>query len=269
MIPIKTPEEIEIMAEGGKILANVMKETEKKVVPGITTEELNRLAESLILKFGGTCSFKGYNVPDDSSPNRVYPACLCTSINEVIVHGVPSGVVLKEGDIVSLDLGVFYKGFHTDMAVTVPVGKISEESQKLIDVTKNALQIAINEIGPGNKIGDISKVIQKYVESQDLNVVRELCGHGTGKNLHEEPEVLNSVSFNKLTNDKVKYFGDANIELKEGMVLCPEPMVAAGEWMIKRSKDGFGWETKDKSLSAHFEHTVAVTKEGFQILTKI
>ena len=254
------------MAEGGKILAGIMKELQKRVKPGIATKELDRLAESLIFKYGGKCSFKGY---------QGFPACLCASINEEIVHAVPSARQLKEGDIISLDLGFFHRGFHTDMAITVPVGKVSPETKRLVEVTKNALEIGIEKIKPGNRIGDISRAIQKYVESQGFNVVRELCGHGIGRKIHEEPEILNSVStptsrqaFDKKFIDKVEYFEDAKIILKEGMVLCLEPMVTVGDWRIKKSKDGHGWETRDNSFSCHFEHTVAVTKDGSRILTK-
>lgn len=259
MISIKTPQDLKIMAEGGKILAKIMEELEKRVKPGIKTLELDRLAESLIFKYGGKCSFLGYTG---------FPACLCTSINEEIVHAIPSDRILKEGDIISLDLGIQYKGFHTDMAVTVPVGKISSETKKLIDITKKALEIGIEKLKPENRIGDISRAIQKYVEGQGFNVVRELCGHGIGREIHEDPEILNSVSFDKVTVDKVEYFGPAETILKEGMVLCLEPMVTVGDWHIKKSKDGFGLETKDSSLSCHFEHTIAVTKSGYKILTK-
>jgi len=248
------------MAEGGKILAGIMKELEKNVKPGITTEDLNRLAENLILKSGGKCSFKGY---------EDYPACLCTSINEEIVHSVPSARQLKDGDIISLDLGIFYQGFHTDMAITVPVGKISPETQRLIRATKKALKRGIKKTRPGNTIGDIGNTIQRYVEGQGFNVVRELCGHGIGRRIHEAPQILNSVSFDEMTVDKVKYQEDAKIKLKEGMVLCLEPMVTVGDWRIKKSKDGFGYETEDGSLSCHFEHTIAVTENGAKILTVI
>jgi len=262
MILIKTPEEIKIMAEGGKILAKIMKELEKKVRPGIKTLELDRLAESLIscppkpwaaddkIK----CSFKGYKSTDGETV-RPYPFCLCTSINEEIVHGVPSNRVLKEGDIISLDLGIFYNGFHTDMAITVPVGKISPEAQRLIRVTKKALKRGIKKSSIGNTFGDIGNTIQRYVESQGFNVVRELCGHGIGRELHEDPKILN---YGKRRTGE---------EIKEGMVFCIEPMVTVGDWHIKRSKNGYGYETTDGSLSAHFEHTIAITKEGSQILT--
>jgi len=248
MITIKTPAEIEIMAEGGKILAKIMKELEKKVSPGITTKELDRLAESLILKYGGKPSFKGY---------EKFPAALCTSINEEIVHVAPSDRKLKEGDIISLDLGIFYKEFHTDMAITLPVGKISPEAQRLIRVTKKALKRGIKKAKIGNTSGDISNTIQRYVESQGFNVVRELCGHGIGKEIHEEPRILN---YGKRRT---------GLEIKEGMTFCIEPMVTVGDWKLKKSRNGYGYETLDGSLSCHFEHTLVVTKNGCQVLTKL
>lgn len=243
---IKVPEEIEIMIEGGKILAKIMKELKKKVRPGITTKELDRMAEYLILKSGGKCSFKGY---------EGFPACLCTSINEEIVHAVPSDRVLREGDILSLDLGIFYKGFHTDMAVTLPVGKVDSEVQRLIQVTKKALEKGIKKIRPGNTFGDIGNTIQRYVEFQGFNVVRDLCGHGIGKELHQEPKILN--------------YGErgSGQEIKKDMVFCIEPMVTMGDWRIKKTPDGYGYQTADGSLSAHFEHTIAVTRDGGKILT--
>lgn len=248
-----------MMAEGGKILAKIVKDLSKKVKPGITTKELDRAAEALIFSFKGECSFKGY---------EGYPACLCTSINEEIVHAVPSDRILKEGDILSLDLGIFYKGFHTDMAVTLPVGKISPEAKKLIEVTKKALEIGIEKVKIGNCFGDISKAIQKYAESQNFGVVRELCGHGIGRKLHEDPQILNSVSMSKETADQVEYEGEARIKLKEGMVFCLEPMITAGDWHIKKPAGNFAYKTKDNSLSAHFEHTIAITPSGVHILTK-
>lgn len=254
MVPIKTREEIEIMRKGGKILAGIMGELEKAVKPGVATKELNRLAESLIFKFGAKASFKGYKNTKDGIVDP-YPAALCTSINEEIVHCLPSDRVLKGGDIISLDLGIFYKGFHTDMAITVPVGKINPEAQRLIRVTKKALKRGIKEIKLGNQLGDIENAIQKYVESQGFNVIRDLCGHGIGKELHEDPQILN---FGKRRTGP---------ELVEGMVLCPEPMVAVGDPTVKRAKDDWGYQTFDEQLSAHFEHTIAVTKNGSEILT--
>ena len=252
MIKIKTKKEIEIMREGGRILARIMDELRRKVEPGVSTEELDRVAETLIFKFGAKPAFKGY---------QGFPATLCTSVNYQIVHAVPSDYKLKRGDILSLDLGIKYKGFFTDMALTVPIrdrvsGSFDPEKLRLIRVTKKALKLAIKKARAGNTFGDIGNTIQRYVESQGFNVVRELCGHGIGKELHEEPQVLNYGKRHK---------GE---EIKEGMVFCIEPMVTVGDWHIKKSSDGFGWETEDNSLSAHFEHTVAITKTGCQILTE-
>jgi len=255
MIIIKTPEEIGTMTEGGKILAKIMKELEKKVKPGITTKELDRLAEELVLSYEAKCSFKGYggSCGECAEP---FPACLCTSINEEVVHSVPSDRELKEGDIISLDLGIQVKGFHTDMAITLPIGKVSPEALRLIRVTKKALKRGIKKVRPGNTIGDIGNTIQRYVESQGFNVVRELCGHGIGRDLHEDPQILNYGKRHK---------GE---EIKEGMVLCLEPMVTIGNWKLKKTRDGFGYKTADETLSAHFEHTVAVTKDGAKVLTQ-
>jgi methionyl aminopeptidase len=245
-IKIKTEEEIGIMAESGRILAGIMQELEKRVEPGISTRELDRVAETLILKSGGRPSFKGY---------QDFPSTLCVSINEEIVHGLPSKRQLQEGDIVSLDLGIKYKGFHADMAVTLPVGIISPEAKRLIWVTKKALKRGIKKVRPGNTFGDIGNTIQRYVESQGLNIVRDLCGHGIGKEIHEEPQIFN---YGKRRTGE---------EIKEGMVFCLEPMVTAGSWKVKLADDGFSFKTTDDSLSAHFEHTIAVTKDGVKILT--
>jgi len=244
MIPIKTEKQIKIMAENGKILAKIMKQLEQNVKPGITTKQLNGLAQGLILASGGKCSFKDYDG---------FPACLCTSINQEIVHGVPSNRILKQGDIVSLDLGLFYNGYHADMAITVPVGEIDPETKRLIRITKKVLKLAIKKVKPGITFGDVGNLIQRYVESQGFNVIRDLCGHGIGKNLHEEPQVLNYGRRHK---------GE---KIKTGMVFCLEPMVVIGDYKIKKS--GHTFKTKDNSLSAHFEHTVVVTENGYQVLT--
>lgn len=246
MIIIKTPEEIKIMTEGGRILANIMKEIKSKVEPGITTKELDRLAESLIFKHKGSPSFKNY---------QGFPSTLCASINEEIVHSVPSSRTIKEGDILSLDLGILYKGFHTDMAITLPVGNIVPDAQRLIRVTKKALKRGIKKAKKGNTFGDIGNTIQRYVESQGFNVVRDLCGHGIGKEVHEDPQILNYGKRHK---------GE---EIKENMVFCLEPMVVMGDYKIKKNKDKYGFQTNDNSLSAHFEHTIAVLKTGPKILT--
>ncbi|MBD3207868.1 MAG: type I methionyl aminopeptidase [Candidatus Nealsonbacteria bacterium] len=248
MIPIKSPKDLEIMAEGSGILAQVMKELTERVVPGITTEELDRLAESLILDFGGKPSFKGY---------EGYPAALCASVNEQIVHAVPSDRKLEEGDILSLDLGVFYRGFHADMAVTVPVGEISPEARRLIRATKKALKRGIKKSRPGNTFGDVSNTIERHIKSQGFGVIRELCGHGIGRELHQEPQILN---YGKRGEGP---------KIKPRMCFCLEPMLSAGNWRIKKSEDGYGYETEDGSLSAHFEHTLAVTEEKCLVLTRI
>ena len=248
MITIKNLDEIKIIAEGGKILAKIIKELENQVKPGVTTKELDKVAQDLVLRYGAKCSFKGY---------ENFPACLCTSLNEEIVHAAPSDRLLKEGDIISLDFGIFYKGFHTDMAITLPVGKVDPEVLRLIRVTKKALKRGIKKVRPGNTIGDIGNATQRYVESQGFNVVRELCGHGIGREIHEDPQILN---YGK------RHSGP---EIKEGMVFCIEPIVTVGDWKLKKSKDGFGYETADGSLSCHFEHTIAVTKDGYRILTEL
>jgi len=247
MIFIKTPEEIEIMAQAGQILAKIMRELKDKVEPGITTKELDKLASELILNYGAQSAFKGYNG---------FPATLCVSVNEQIVHGVPSSRILKEGDILSLDLGIIYKNFNSDIAITVPIGTVNPEIGRLIRVTKKSLKRAIARTKPGKTIGDIGHAIQSYVEDQDFNVVRDLCGHGIGKQLHEKPDIPNFGQRHK---------GD---ELKPGMVLAIEPMVVLGQPKIKKGPDGFCFQTADNSISAHFEHTVAVTEKGPRVLTE-
>jgi len=268
VILIKTPKEIEIMRQGGRILARILNEVAKAVKPGISTKELDKLASELIFLSGAKPAFLGY---------EGFPAALCTSVNEEVVHALPSERKLKEGDIIGLDLGILYPaencfvcpfakecstqdslvGFYTDMAMTVPVGKSEPKAAKIIKVAEKALEIGFEKIKPGNHIGDISFAIQQYVEKQGFSVIRDLVGHGIGKELHEDPKIPN--------------FGQPNTgpELKVGMTLAIEPMITAGQYKIKKSKDGFGYETIDKSLAAHFEKTVAVTEDGYEILTKI
>lgn len=247
MILIKTPEEIAIMAQAGQKLAKVIRELKAEVKPGLTTQELDKLAEELILKSGAKPAFKGYGG---------FPASLCTSINEQIVHGVPSKRELKEGDILSLDLGLIYKDFYSDMAVTLAIGSVSPEVRQLIQVTQTVLKKAIACAKPNKTIGDISFTIQKYVQAQGFQAVRQLCGHGVGRQLHEKPDIPN--------------FGQPHKgpELKIGMVLAIEPMVVLGQPGIKKGPDGFCYQTVDNSLSAHFEHTIAIINQGAQILTK-
>ncbi len=260
-IKIKTKEEIEIMKEGGRILAKIIEELKKKVEPGISTRELDRVAEDLVFKSQAQPAFKGYRGADEE-PAEPFPATLCVSVNQVVVHGAPSDYQLKAGDIVTLDLGIKYQGFFADMAVTVPVrdpvsGNFDPEILRLIRITKKTLKLAIKKARPGNTFGDIGNTAQRYVESQGFNVIRDLCGHGIGRELHEEPQVLNYGQRHK---------GE---KIKEGMTFCLEPMVAMGDGGIKETSDDFGWQTQDKSLSAHFEHTVAITKTGCEVLTKI
>jgi len=248
MINLKSEREIKIMREGGQILAGILKILEEKVKKGVSLQELDTTAQELIKKMGGRPSFLNF---------EGYPAVLCTSLNEEIVHVVPSQRVLREGDILSLDLGIIWKGYHSDMAITLPVGKISQEARKLIFVTREALKIGIEKSKISNTIGDIGHTIEHYVEERGFNVVRELCGHGIGRKLHEDPQILN--------------FGKKGVgpKIKEGMVFCIEPMVTVGDWKVVKTPDGFGYKTKDGSLSCHFEHEIAITKRGAIVLTKV
>jgi len=246
MIKIKTEKEIEIMRQGGKLLAGIMEKIKAQVKPGISTNELERLTQSLVLQTGGTCSFKGY---------EGFPSCLCVSVNQEIVHGTPSDIRLKNGDILTLDLGLFYKGYHTDMAVTLAIGKIDPETNRLLKVCKKALKLGIKKLRPGNTFGDVGNTIQRHIESQGFSVVKDLCGHGIGKDLHEDPQILNHGKRKK---------GE---KIKKGMVVCLEPMIAMKKGDIE--KKGFVYKTEDNSLSAHFELTIAVNSKGGEVLTKI
>lgn len=256
MIIIKTPGEIALMREGGKILAQILEELGKAVKPGIKTIEIDKLAEGLVLKYGAIASFKGFK-PKFYDGEKGYPASVCVSINEEVVHGIPGERVLKEGDVVSLDMGILYKGLYTDAAITVGVGKISPVAQKLIDVTKKSLELGIGEIKAGNHLGDIGFAVQSYAEQNRFQVVRDLVGHGVGKYIHEDPEIPNYG------------FRGQGLELKEGMTLALEPMANIGDWRVKVMPDGWTFVAADKSLSAHFEHTVVVTKNGAEVLTKM
>ncbi len=254
MIKIKSEKEIEVMREGGKILAEILKELSAKAKPGITTLDLEKLAKELVFKFGARSAFLDYNG---------FPAVLCTSVNDEIVHGVPSERELKKGDIIKLDMGVLFKGFNTDSAVTVLVGgglsldKKTLLKKKLIRITREALEIGIKEAKPGKKTGDIGSSIQKHIEKNGFGVVRELVGHGIGKELHESPQVPN---YGKAGEGET---------LKPGMVIAIEPMVVTGNWRTKEGPDGFVFQTKDGSLAAHFEHTIAITEKGPKVLTAL
>jgi len=254
MTILKNIEEINMLREGGKILAFVLYEAAKKSVPGMKTTELDKLAEKMIKEAGGRPSFKNYKTPEDKFP---YPASLCVSINEEVVHGIPGERVLKDGDIVSLDLGMEYKGFYTDSAVTVSVGEASEQAKKLIETTKESLNLGIMAVKNGAFIGNIGYAIQSFAEKNGFNVVRKLVGHGLGRKVHEPPEV---------PNFGVKGKGEI---LREGEVIAIEPMITAGRHDIYLDKDLWTWKTKYGSLSAHFEHTIIVTKTGAEIITKI
>lgn len=248
---IKTQEEIEIIFEGGQILHNIIQQTAALVKPGISTGDLNEFAEKMIYQAGGRPSFKGYG-----PKNNEFPSALCTSINDVVVHGIPSfDALLRNGDILGLDIGMEYKKLYTDHAITVAVGEISQNAKKLMETTKKCLNLAIKEASPGKKIGDVGFIIQKTAESAGFGVVRDLVGHGVGYDVHEEPAV---PCFGK------KNTGDL---LKPGMVIAIEPMLTSGEYFLSYDPDGWTIRTADRSLSAHFEHTVAITENGSKILT--
>jgi methionyl aminopeptidase len=255
MIILKTEKEIEIMRQGGKRLARILRRLEREIKPGKTTGELEKLALSLFAQAGGEPAFKGYKASEDSRP---YPTALCVSINDEVVHApaLPTRPFIA-GDIVGIDIGMGYNGYYTDMAVTVGVGKISKEAERLIEITKKSLKLAIKTVRPNASLNDIGRTVEDYVLSQGFSVVRDLVGHGIGLSIHEEPQVANfSSEFGK------------KVILKEGMVLAIEPMVNAGNYETMNDRNGFTIRTADGSLSAHFEHTVAVTKRGHKILTE-
>jgi len=250
---VKNENDIKLLREGGKILARVLRIVVRAVRPGGTTRELDGIAEREIRRAGGEPSFKGYKTHGAKS---AYPASLCVSVNDEIVHGVPGERILKEGDIVGLDIGMEYGGIFTDTAITVPVGKIDRVAQKLLRVTEEALAVGIREVRAGNRIGDIGATIQEHLEKNGFGVVRELVGHGVGRAVHEEPEIPN---WGKRGTGRV---------LEVGMVLALEPMATEKSPAIKIGKDGWVWLTRDGSRSAHFEHTVLVTKNGPEVITK-
>jgi methionyl aminopeptidase len=255
MITIKTPEEIKILREGGKTLAFVLHMVSERATSGVPALELDEYAEDLIKKVGGEPVFKNYKTPKDKCP---FPASLCVSINDEVVHGIPSpDKILKDGDIVGLDLGLKWKDFYTDATISVGVGKIAGEAQKLLDTARTGLSRGIEVIREGAFVGDIGFAVQSYVEANGFNVVKKLVGHGVGYFLHEEPDIPN---WGKKRTGAV---------LKSGMVFAIEPMIAMGSADIYLDKNGWTWKTKDGSLASHFEHTVAVTKKGCEILTQI
>jgi methionyl aminopeptidase len=256
MIKYKNQDQIKDIAAGGKILAKVMDLAVKKVQPGITTGELNEYAEKLIEAAGAEASFKNYRA---AWAEHAYPAALCVSVNNEVVHGIPDDKrKLVRGDIVGLDLGLKYRGFYTDVARTIAVGKIGVKAQKLIKVTQEALNAGIKKIKPGRKLSDVAQAIQAVAEKNHFSVVRQLCGHGVGFAAHEDPQVPNYWPAS----------GIPDLTLEPGLVLAIEPMINAGSWQVDTLDDGWTIVTADDSLSAHFEHTVAVTADGYQILTK-
>jgi methionyl aminopeptidase len=246
VIVCRSASEIERLARVNTLVARVLSELMSAVAPGVTTRDLDRLAERRLLEAGAAPAFKGYHG---------YPATICASVNEQVIHGIPSDRALREGDIVSLDMGAQLDGFFGDSAVTVPVGRVSPLAARLLDVTQAALERAVAVVGPGARVHDIGAAVQQYVEGQGFSVVREFVGHGIGTSLHEEPQIPN--------------YGTAGrgSRLAEGMVLAIEPMVNAGKPGVKVLADGWTAVTKDGSLSAHFEHTVVVTPTGCRVLT--
>jgi len=263
MIIIKSDKEIAILRAGGKILSAVLKEVASRVRPGTTTGELEQKAVSLIKAAGGRPAFKGYKTIHDA---RAFPTALCTSINSEVVHApaVPSRK-LNSGDIVGIDIGMEYPfgekvhGYYTDMAITVAVGKITPAAKKLMKATKKSLMLAIEQVKPGNTLNDIGQTVQDSVEAEGFSVVRDLVGHGVGTAVHEDPQI---------PNYRILGSNFENTVLAPGMVIAIEPMVNMGGYKVKSLADGFTIATADKSLSAHFEHTVAVTETGHEVLTK-
>jgi methionyl aminopeptidase len=252
MITIKSAREIEVMRRANVIVAEVLQELKNKVAPGVTTLELDEVAEELTLKKKATPAFKGYQMA-----GRVYRHALCASINDEIVHGIPSNRALKEGDIIGLDYGVIFQGYYGDSAMTVGVGKVSDEAERLMRVTEKALYLGIEQLMDGERMGKLSSIIQQTAEDAGFSVVRQFVGHGIGKRLHEEPPVPNYGN------------ADSGLRLRQGMVLAIEPMVNLGGYEVRIKDDGWTAVTNDGSLSAHFEHSVAITENGPYILSRL
>lgn len=247
-IILKSAPDIEKMRRSNRVVAEILQEVKAAVKPGVKTRALDELAEALLKKHRARSAFKGYNG---------YPAVLCTSVNEEVVHGIPSDRVLREGDLLSLDFGAVCDDYYGDAAITVPVGVVSEEAQRLLRVTEESLYKAIEQARPGKHVGDISAAVQRHVESQGFSAVRDFVGHGIGKFMHERPQVPN--------------FGipGRGVRLKAGMTLAIEPMINAGGYEVVVLDDGWTAVTRDRSLSAHFEHSVAVTENGPVILSQL
>jgi methionyl aminopeptidase len=247
-VEIKNRDEIALMRDAGRIVCEILDELQKSVAPGISTWELDRLAESLIYKKGAKPAFKGY---------LGFPCCLCASVNYEVVHGIPSKKrKLEPGDLIKLDFGVVFKGYYGDSARTIPVGTVTDEAKALIEATRESLDKGIGAVVGGNRIGDIGHAVQSVVEPRGFSVVRDFVGHGIGKKLHEQPQIPN--------------FGEpgTGMKLREGMVLAIEPMVNAGTFQVEMLEDEWTAVTLDRRLSAHFEHTVVVTSNGPEVLTR-
>ena len=249
MIITKTPREIEMMREAGRIVAVAHQEVKKHIKPGVTTKQLDTIIKQVIADAGATPSFYGYNN---------FPANACISVNEEVVHGIPKSRVLKDGDIVSIDIGAKYRGYHGDSAWTYPVGNISEEVQLLLQVTEASLYKGLEQAIVGNRVSDISHAIQAHVEAHDFTIVREYSGHGVGQNLHEDPHIVNYGPKGK------------GPRLKAGMTLAIEPMVNLGSRYVKTLSDNWTVVTRDNKYSAHFEHTISISGDGAcEILTQL
>jgi len=246
MIICKSSAELDLMRQGGRIVAQVLGELEPLVRPGIRTRDLDLYAEKRTRELGAVPAFKGY---------RGYPASACVSVNEEVIHGIPSGRLLQEGDIVSLDFGVLFEGFFADSALTVPVGRTSDEARRLIEAARRSFFKGLEQVREGKRLSDMSAAIQRSVEDDGFSVIRQFVGHGIGRALHEEPQIPN--------------FGapGRGPKLRPGMTLAIEPMIAAGGWEVEVLEDGWTAVTKDRRLSAHYEHTVALTENGPEILS--
>lgn len=251
MIFIKNKKEVDYIKESCRIVAETLQLVKSKIQPGVTTLELDKIAEDYILSNSAIPAFKGYS----QGWGTKFPGSICSSIDDVVVHGIPGNEVLKEGSIISIDVGVLKNGYYGDAALTVPIGKISDEIKKLLEVTEKSLYLGIEQATENNKVHDISWAVQEYVESNGFSIVRELCGHGVGKKLHEEPSIPNFGT--KGTGKK----------LRSGMTLAIEPMVNLGSFQVKTEADGWTVTTKDGLPSAHFEHTILVTNGKPEILS--
>jgi len=255
MVILKSDEELALMREAGRIVAEVLALVREHIRPGVTTLELDALAEAEIRRRGAIPSFKGY--PNNAPNGKPFPASICASINQELVHGIPDGRALRAGDIVSIDCGAIYKGYHGDSAITVPVDRIPADAQALLNATEEALYLGIAQARVGNRLGDITSAIQRHVESHGYGVVREYTSHCIGREMHE------GFSFPNLGKP------GRGMKLRRGMTIALEPMVNAGDWHTRLLADGWTVASQDNSLSAHFEHTIAIVNGEARILTQL